>query len=458
VSHSPSEPQAAPIGQPPIDSAPSNPESSSPAQSPEPTPANLNLLNSAWERQRIYSKNATTAQERFLTVERLITILALLVVVLAVVQPVVLRQIAQATGQVTPIDRMPLNLLTDSNPRYRALGVLNLLLIVIPIVMTALRAFAIKFSRGNSWVLLRGSAEALKMEIFYFRTRVQQYKANRNVELAEKIKQISQRLKGSVVQQRALFPYENQPPTEVRQGAVIRLSQWLAAQVTQVVTRLWTLLFGYSELSPSPASEPDRNADLDPDGYIKYRLESQFDWYRRKARSYDRQHQLLQTGVYMFGGFGTLLAAVGFQSWVAVTAALAASLVNYLEYRRIEVTLMGYNQAADTLYDIRAWWLSLTDTEKADFKNFEKLVVSTEETIRSEHSSWLQDMQDRLADLYADSKQGEADDESAAPPPEAEADGAPKDAPARPKIAPSEAVALGQLPPPPAKDPKDDKA
>ncbi|MGF1571412.1 MAG: hypothetical protein ACFCVD_25600, partial [Nodosilinea sp.] len=34
--------------------------------------------------------------------------------------------------------------------------------------------------------------------------------------------------------------------------------------------------------------------------------------------------------------------------------------------------------------------------------NFEKLVVSTEETIRSEHGSWLQDMQDRLADLYGD--------------------------------------------------------
>ncbi|MFZ4677841.1 MAG: SLATT domain-containing protein [Nodosilinea sp.] len=103
--------------------------------------------------------------------------------------------------------------------------------------------------------------------------------------------------------------------------------------------------------------------------------------------------------VYAFGGIGTLLAAIGFQSWVAVTATLAAALVNYLEYRRVEATLMGYNQAADTLYDIRTWWLSLPEADKANFKNFEKLVVNTEETIRSEHNSWLQDMQDRLANL-----------------------------------------------------------
>ncbi|MGF1567724.1 MAG: hypothetical protein ACFCVD_06595, partial [Nodosilinea sp.] len=42
--------------------------------------------------------------------------------------------------------------------------------------------------------------------------------------------------------------------------------------------------------------------------------------------------------------------------------------------------------------------------------NFEKLVVSTEETIRSEHGSWLQDMQDRLADLYGDGGKREKPD------------------------------------------------
>ena len=116
----------------------------------------------------------------------------------------------------------------------------------------------------------------------------------------------------------------------------------------------------------------------------------------------------MQTSVYCFGGVGTLLAAIGFQNWVALSTALATALASYLEYKRVEATLVGYNQAADTLYDIRAWWYSMGQEERAKMANFEKLVVSTEETIRSEHTSWLQDMQDRLSNLYGDAGEEEA--------------------------------------------------
>ena len=84
---------------------------------------------------------------------------------------------------------------------------------------------------------------------------------------------------------------------------------------------------------------------MEADDYIQYRLEDQFNWYRRKAKIYDRDYQILQTYVYFFGGLGTLLAAIGFQNWVAVSTALATSLAGYLEYKRVEATLVGYNQA-----------------------------------------------------------------------------------------------------------------
>lgn len=383
------------------------PPNSAPA--PERDAASQSLLNSAWERYRVYSKNATSSQERFLVVEHLSTFLGLLVVVLAVAHPIVLRQVAasESSTQAELNNQLPLSLLFGQ-PQQIGLGVLNLLLIILPIAITVLRAFAVKFSRGNSWVILRGNAEALKMEIFYYRTQVKRYQTDRNTELAEKIQQISKRLKGSVVHQRALFPYENQRPTRLRLGAVF----WVVSRLWTWVQRLahygWEFFFAVDEKADGLPKDPDRTSDLDPESYIKYRLEEQFDWYRRKARSYDRQHQLLQTSVYVFGGVGTLLAAIGFQSWVAVTAALAAALVNYLEYRRVEVTLMGYNESADALYDIRTWWYSLSAAEQANFNNFEKLVVNTEETIRSEHNSWLQDMQDRLADLYEYERKGQA--------------------------------------------------
>ena len=381
---------------------PQDATSDPPLATPEPDIDPVPLLNTVWERQRAYSKNATNAQNRFFTLERIITLLAVAVVVLAVAQPMVLYRSIP-----TPADfdqRLPFDLLFNQ-PRHRLLGIINLLLIFLPITVTALRAFAIKFSRGNSWVLLRGSAEALKMEVFYFRTRVKHYRTNRNAELANRIQLISKRLEGSAVQQQALYPYENQPKMKVRLGILLRWGQAISIWFNRLAKNSTEFLVGIREeeaekTDSASQRRDDRLSDLDPEGYIQYRLDNQFDWYRRKARIYDRQHQILQTSAYIFGGFGTLLAAIGFQAWVAVTAALAAALVSYLEYRRVEATVMGYTQAADALYDIRTWWVSLSEAERADFDNFEKLVVNTEETIRSENNSWLQDMQDRLADLY----------------------------------------------------------
>ncbi|HEY9734669.1 MAG TPA: hypothetical protein V6D06_00250, partial [Trichocoleus sp.] len=111
------------------------------------------------------------------------------------------------------------------------------------------------------------------------------------------------------------------------------------------------------------------------------------------------------------------------------------------EFKRVEATLVGYNQAADALYDVRAWWLSLTPQEQGNPENVTLLVKSTEETIRSEHLSWLQDMQDKLAQLYGQEGKGE---EQAAPPAKAPAP-APPAAPL-PPLSP-EAIAADVLSP-----------
>ncbi|MFG6104943.1 SLATT domain-containing protein [Leptothoe sp. EHU-05/26/07-4] len=92
------------------------------------------------------------------------------------------------------------------------------------------------------------------------------------------------------------------------------------------------------------------------------------------------------------------------QSWVAITVALTGALSNYLDFKRVEATLVGYNRAADGLYDVEAWWNSLSLDQKQNSKNCERLVISTEAIIRSEHVSWLQDMQDRLAEMYGNTE------------------------------------------------------
>lgn len=60
---------------------------------------------------------------------------------------------------------------------------------------------------------------------------------------------------------------------------------------------------------------------------------------------------------------------------------------------------MSYNQAADQLYNVRAWWYSLSTKDCCNPDKFSSLVDRCEATIRSENTSWLKDMQDRLAHL-----------------------------------------------------------
>ncbi len=97
---------------------------------------------------------------------------------------------------------------------------------------------------------------------------------------------------------------------------------------------------------------------------------------------------------------GTLLAAVQLGSWVAVTSALTAAFASFLEFRRIEDTLVGYNLAADNLYDLKVLWNSLSEQDKQKPENVALLVETIEKAIESENQSWLQNMQDNLLAFY----------------------------------------------------------
>ncbi|MEM6839391.1 MAG: DUF4231 domain-containing protein [Cyanobacteria bacterium P01_C01_bin.120] len=360
-------------------------------------PSSLALLRDVWERHRIYSKNASNAQERFFWVRRILAYLSVAIVVLAVAQPSI---------EYNSLDSF-------------VLAVVNFLLILLPIVVTAMLAFAVKFDRGNSWVLLRGNSEALKMEIYLYRSRVKEYRQNRNAVLATKVQQISERVKSSSVHEAAFNPYEWEPETRTQRGWIFKIAHYLLDAMRRGAIKVWDFLFHLETVSGTSLSSASDSqqlldlprdeyeyqkiyADLDAEKYLYFRLEKQFDWYRHKCKQYDRQNQVLQTSVYFFAGLGTLFAAVEEQYLIPISAAVSTTLVNYLEYRRVEATLVGYNQAADTLYDIHVWWHSLSAAAKQHPANFEKLVTKTEETIRAEHGSWLQDMQERLSSLYGD--------------------------------------------------------
>jgi hypothetical protein len=327
-------------------------------------------LEDAWRRFATYDQNAIIAQKRFFRLRKWILALGVVATILALVhstlEPIEIPWVVQVNFY------------------------LNFLVIATPILVSLLLAGSVKFERGVSWVLLRNSAEAIKKEIYRYRARVEIYSQKKQekkeeieppeVKLARKVKRVGERLMKTQVNRSGLTPYEGKLPPQY--GA---------------------------------ARDDDGFSDLEPEKYLAWRLEDQLNWYQKKALVLDKQLQRLQWLIYILGGVGTFLAAVGLEIWIAVTIALVGALTTFLEFKRVETTLTAYNQAATDLDSIHTWWHALPDEDKKDEKkqeNFEKLVKNTEAVIQSEHAGWVQEMRDALAELYEEAESSDETTES----------------------------------------------
>ncbi|NEQ53735.1 MAG: DUF4231 domain-containing protein [Leptolyngbya sp. SIO3F4] len=141
------------------------------------TPPNEDLLKTAWQRQLAYDVNASRYQRRFVRLRTGVTVLSVLVVVLSVL----------TGGSLCDDDA---NIWTGCHSFFERIEpITDNALLILPIAITALLAFSVRFDRGQNWLLLRGNAEALKMELYYYRTRVGDYGQNRDAVLSKRIKQ-----------------------------------------------------------------------------------------------------------------------------------------------------------------------------------------------------------------------------------------------------------------------------
>lgn len=315
-------------------------------------------LVSAWKYFALYDHNASKIQKRFLRLRRAILIMGVVATGLAIVQ--------ESFGSFGFPETNIFNV------------ILRYVVILTPIIISVLLAGSIKFERGLAWILLRSSAEAIKREIYKYRARAGGYSPNmealnketREERLAKKVKTFSERLMKTSVNQIGFILYED------------------------------------GKLPPPTATEKDDDgySDLDPENYLKWRLDNQGEWYRLRARQFDRQFQILQWIIYFFGGVGTFLAAIGLEIWIALTNGIVTAIAAFLELRNFEITITHYNQAATDLDSVRMWWSSLSEDAKKNLDNFDKLVTNTETILKHEIGNWVQEMADVLAELYQDTE------------------------------------------------------
>lgn len=315
-------------------------------------------LCSAWEAFAVLDLNAGQQQRTFRRVQASILGLGFLGALLAVVKSIL-------------PDPHPLNQLLYST------------VLVIPIVVSVAIATANRFKPGDKWLLMRAAAEAIKREIWRYRTRSGDYHhAGREALLAQKVEDVTRRLARTEVNVAALRPYTGPiPPT---MGATADLDDGLA--------------------------------HLAPERYVTLRIGDQLRYYRKAVLWLHRTLVLGERLILGLGGVGTLLAALNQSVWVAVTTTAVTTITTFLGYRRIEATLRTYNQMATDLENVARWWKALRPGEQADPTNLDKLVDCTEKLLASELDGWVQSMQDALTGLRkAQEATTRADDKARSP-------------------------------------------
>ena len=368
------------------------------------------LLADIWRAFAIYDRSANAAQKRFMFLRLLILRLSVVVTFVAVAysqiktQP---KELILSLDQYLPYFSIFHGLVNFA---------LGIVVILAPIMVSILLAGTVKFGRGVNWILLRASAETIKQEIYLYRTQVGNYRDStiRDINFAKEIQAINERLMKTQVNQSGLV--WNEPKVNKRQSWLIGINQfWSKVLLRQLRKKrnkqflvnkdflAYRLTFLMFQEEQNKQSKEDKNALYSPltaQQYIDERLMNQLNWYRKKTLDLDKKWQLWQWWIYLLGGMGTFLAAMKLDVWIAVTNAIAASILSFLEFRRLDSTLIGYNQTATNLENILWWWYALTDKDRTERKNVEKLVKSSEQVIRSETTGWVQEMKDAMADLY----------------------------------------------------------
>lgn len=248
---------------------------------------------------------------------------------------------------------------------------LGFLILLIPILISLLLAATNRFNSGNKWLMLRAGAEAVKREIFIYRTFAGSYNSyqlgeafNRESVLAKKLQTISHQLMQSDVNTTSLHDYTGTLPPQY-----------------------------------STAKRDDGMSILTPEYYLTFRLEDQLDYYLNKTNKTAKLAHILHWVSLSIGAIGTLLAALSLELWIALTTALVVALSSYIEQQQLETSLRKYNQASVELAALRNWWVALSAREQADQTNIDQLVEGSERVLQSEFSGWMEEMRDSIGKL-----------------------------------------------------------
>mmetsp|Transcript_32479 Transcript_32479/g.64278 ORF Transcript_32479/g.64278 Transcript_32479/m.64278 type:complete len:289 (+) Transcript_32479:310-1176(+) len=148
--------------------------------------------------------------------------------------------------------------------------------------------------------------------------------------------------------------------------------------------------FGYANKQRQKGKlEDDHHSPLTPDEYLKYRVEPQLNFYRKRLPKYSRMRFFFEMVKLIGSILGTILAFLGLSHWAAVPTAVVAAFHAYSEFHGTERKLLRYSNCISRLETILLWWRTMNVNDKALLDNKTRLVTECEETFESERQAWV---------------------------------------------------------------------
>lgn len=257
--------------------------------------------------------------------------------------------------------------------QIKDIQVTQILGILTPIVLASFAAYVSFFKPNNKWVLLRGAAEAMKREIYRYRTSTGSY-----------------------------LPDPTDPTKQpevafnLAIGAIKQSTQQTEVNVISLCEEALKGRQGMPDLHLAPGDVG--LIPLSGDEYVLYRIADQIMFYKRKAIGLDKQRRFCQIGIIASGAIGSVLAAFTLTPFIAVTTASGAVLASLLHLSQTEATLVKYNQTLTDLETLESRWYGLSPASKANHANLDQLVNEAEAILERELRGWVQNMQEAFKD------------------------------------------------------------
>jgi hypothetical protein len=127
---------------------------------------------------------------------------------------------------------------------------------------------------------------------------------------------------------------------------------------------------------------------IQPDMYIKYRVEVALEFYKSRIPSYSRTRNIAQT-LIVSGAVGTGILAYAQQSrYATIISIITSSITAYLEFHGTNRKISRYSSISHSLQNVIVWWDTLPQIDRALVANIDKLVGTCEDLIQREREAW----------------------------------------------------------------------